>query len=226
MLILGGTDGDRYLDDVWALALDGVPAWTRLTPSRGPIPGRAGHAAVYDPVADRVIIIGGRTSSGPSEDAWSLSLRDGAAWVPLQIPRPSPGELEGHAAVYDPVRRRVLVIAPRAFSGPRTSASWHALRVWSLRLQTPPSWENLDPSGVRESSGMAAVKLLAMGPLSSGPSGGVPEYRKGFAAVYDPVEDLVLVNGGDLLNDDTSSETWVLELRRAPAGRRLKLKPN
>ena len=79
MVMVGGLEGDDELADVWAADLDRGPArWRQLcSPSScGPGPAaRWGAHAVYDPVADRIVVFGGRRSDGTSfADVWALSL--------------------------------------------------------------------------------------------------------------------------------------------------------
>ena len=58
VLVFGGFDGSFYAD-VWALHLAGPLHWELLATS-GPTPAaRAGHAMIYEPAGDRVIVYGG-----------------------------------------------------------------------------------------------------------------------------------------------------------------------
>src|SRR5436189_274989 len=50
-----------YLDDVWALDLEGVPAWRRLVPDGNGPGGRDEACLVYDSDGDRMVLFGGRT---------------------------------------------------------------------------------------------------------------------------------------------------------------------
>lgn len=60
VVFAGHRDGDaQHLNDAWALSLAGAPAWSRLDPTgSSPLP-RLAHAAVYDPVEDRMVVFGG-----------------------------------------------------------------------------------------------------------------------------------------------------------------------
>jgi len=72
-ILFGGwrwQDGTRVrLGDLWAF--DGV-RWTEI-PAAGPDP-RSGMAAAWDPVGERIVMIGG---NGPKKDAWALH---GSGW--------------------------------------------------------------------------------------------------------------------------------------------------
>src|SRR4029077_20991432 len=79
MLVLGGDDG-RYRNDVWALWLSGGPAWSALS-AAGSLPAaRVKHAAIYDPVRQRMVMFGGHDGSGYRNDVWALSLSGTPAW--------------------------------------------------------------------------------------------------------------------------------------------------
>ncbi len=87
--MVGGLEGDDELADVWAADLDRGPArWRQLcSPSScGPGPAaRWGAHAVYDPVADRIVVFGGRRSDGTSfADVWALSLGAHPRWSPTR----------------------------------------------------------------------------------------------------------------------------------------------
>src|SRR5262249_4971331 len=131
LLVFGGMDPlDNYLDDVWALSLSGTPTWTRLSPPRPEPAARAGHTATYDPVRDRMVVFGGRVGGTPLNDVWELSLAASPAWSQV-TPSGSPPD-SGQAAVYDPVRGRMLV-----FAGDDSKSG---LDVWALSLSETPAW--------------------------------------------------------------------------------------
>jgi hypothetical protein len=80
LVLFGGTDGTTRLDDVWEW--DGTD-WSQITPAQpsgfayGPDP-RDGFVMAYDPLSQRVVVIGGETDNGCVDDFWSW---DGIAWV-------------------------------------------------------------------------------------------------------------------------------------------------
>ncbi|MDA7936702.1 hypothetical protein N9B90_02065, partial [bacterium] len=80
LVLFGGTDGTTRLDDVWEW--DGID-WAQITPAQpsgityGPS-ARDGFVMAYDPLSQRVVVIGGETDSGCVDDFWSW---DGIAWV-------------------------------------------------------------------------------------------------------------------------------------------------
>ena len=97
MIVFGGI---LYCDtglsqDVWSLDLSVSPAkWMRL-PTAGPLPsGRELQSAIYDPIGDRMIVFGGYTNGGPTNETWILTLADPPTWSPLVLapdaPQPAP----------------------------------------------------------------------------------------------------------------------------------------
>src|SRR5439155_20008116 len=100
ILIFGGynifLDGQYYrmvvFDDVWALTLSGTPAWSRVAVGGSGPGARASHTAVYDPVDDAMIGLGGGSSQRPTmcDDTWSLSLSGIPRWQQLAISGAAP----------------------------------------------------------------------------------------------------------------------------------------
>jgi hypothetical protein len=114
-----------------------------------------GQSAIYDPVNDRIVLFGGYCGPpGPFDGpCYSSSLcllpADGTTpptWRHLWDVQPA-GRAH-HTAVYDPVRRRMLVmmgqsgVAPGAFND-----------VWALSLDGAPIWSPLQPSGTPPPAG-------------------------------------------------------------------------
>ena len=111
MIVYGGLSPSGERNDVWALALAGVPTWGPLVPSGAIAPQRRGHGAVYDPARDRMLVYGG-TRTQPYGDVMSLQLNGPPVWTVELSPIPGygPTPRAGHAMVYDPSRDRVWVV--------------------------------------------------------------------------------------------------------------------
>ncbi len=137
MLVFGGFDGARR-NDVWSLSLGGAPAWTQLVPAGTPPSARSNHVAIYDPIRDRMIVFGG-SDGAPRNDVWALSLSGEPAWSALAVSGTPPTARAGHAAVYEPVRDRMVT-----FGGDDLTFQNDA---WALSLSGAPAWSPLAPSG-------------------------------------------------------------------------------
>lgn len=215
VIVFGGSDGTRTLNDVWIL--DRTTAqWSRL-PLAGP--HRRGHAAVYDPVGDRMLVIGGESEAGRHFDVWSLALSGTPQWSLLA----TTGTLDravGHTAVYDSAYHRVVV-----FGG--GDPGFPAITVRALQLTGTPQWVGLSPmapwppprtnaSAVYDPAGQrmivfgghsyaegylndAWILTLGESPAWSAVSatGTPPPRRSGHVAVWDAPRSSMLVLGGE-----------------------------
>jgi hypothetical protein len=94
-------------------ACDGSMIWTRVS-AAGSSPGaRSGHAAIYDPIRDRMVVWGGQNEGGLLNDVWELSLGGLPAWTQLSPTGAPPPTRISFSAIYDPVRDRMLVFDER-----------------------------------------------------------------------------------------------------------------
>jgi hypothetical protein len=169
MILFGGHKAASYLGETWALSLAGAPQWSKLSVAGTPPAPRAWHSAVYDPIADRMVVFGGQNAEGCLADVWALALSTTSSsrprWSPLAPSGVAPTVRERHAAVYDPPRRRMIVWGGRDDSGAFLDDGF------SLSLAGDPAWT----------------------PLSVPAS---PPARAGHAAAYDVLRQRVLVYGG------------------------------
>ena len=193
LLVFGGWDG-AYSDELWELPLAGGSGWSRLAPAGTPPPGRFRAAAVYDPVRDRMLVFGGARRFGGVttyfNDVWSLSLAGTPTWSPISPAGPLPPVREGHVAVYDPVRDRMIVFGGYSFDG----SDHHWSDTWSLALSGSPGWTEITPGGA------------------------LPQGRFAPCAIYDPVRDRMIVHGGYYFDgvDHYLRDAWTLSLAGAP----------
>lgn len=177
---------------VWALTLSGAPAWERLV-TQGAPGARTGHTSVYDPLHDRVLVFGGMDHYWAGipylSDVWSLSL-DSLRWTELLPNGAGPAGREGHGAIYDPVRQRMLVFGGLFENG--TRQFWND--TWALSLGDTAAWSEIEAAGA------------------------LPGGRYGFGTVYDPERRRMLVHGG--VNTQSNLEPddlWALALDGVPA---------
>lgn len=159
MIVYGGTNNVEALGDCWALDLSGAPTWTQLPGFPVADSPRAHASLVFDPVRDRVILLGGlyvpapfslarnllshspfytglsQTPFGYFNDAWELPLASGEQWSPrLQFQLPYRA---AHAvgAFFDPDRDAIVMLTgadPVGVPG---------VHVATLHLSGPAEWQ-------------------------------------------------------------------------------------
>jgi hypothetical protein len=228
MLFFGGKTNHspwEWHNDVWELSFGSSAQWTELTPSGTP-PSEGGGFAVYDPIRDRMILKTGSevwelslagnpswtllvTSGTPPSDTgaqiydpvrdrivatgqstdemWELSLGSNLEWELLSPIGTPPNPRIGHTAIYDPIRDRMVVFAGRVNNG-----GWaYDNGVWALSFEGDLEWTELLPSGE------------------------LPDVRGAHTAIYDPINDRMVIFGGwgNNLNLD---DTWALSLGENP----------
>lgn len=164
------------------------------------------------------------------------SAADGA-WQPL----PPPSEREGPSAVYDPVRRRMILFGGDAY--PISDND-----VWVLSLDGDHEWSRLTTQGPRPGARAdhTAIfdpirdRMLVYGGLTSfngdpldgvwalsfatpvptwsllSTSGPTPSARWDHSAIYDPRRDRMIVCGGASSGSYSYGETWALSLAEPP----------
>jgi hypothetical protein len=233
MVVFGGYSGS-YFNEVWALSLADTPVWAQLSPSGTPPGARSAHSAIYDPVRDRMVVFGGSSVSGYVNDVWALSLADTPVWAQL-TPTGTPSVRNGHGAIYDPLRDRMVV-----FGG--GDASSYRNDIWALTLADTLAWAQLTPSGslpnVRlghsASYDPLRDRMVVFGGLYSDgsyhylndawalalagtpawmqltPSGATPSGRRAHSAIYDPVRDRIVVFGGYDASQYYCNDAWAL----------------
>jgi hypothetical protein len=123
-------------NQAWALSLSGTPTWS-LIPVGAPLPSsRHEPVAIYDPAGDRMIVFGGSDGANLG-DLWALSLAGDPEWTQLAPAGPAPAPSTHGAAIYDPVRSRMIV-----FRGD-TSGN----ELWALSLPGTLAWTQLSVPG-------------------------------------------------------------------------------
>jgi hypothetical protein len=220
------------------------PRWSTLEASGTP-PGRRFLASlVYDPVRDRLLVIG--SDDGQPVDVWALALSGTPTWQRLTTGGTSPPGRWGHSTIYDPIQDRVILFGgvdwpsyPQVFLAD----------VWALSLYSD-TWSMLTPRGTapggREGHGAlydpAGRRMIVFGGhLESGTrgfwndlwelslgdtvawaeipvTGPVPGARSAFGMIYDPVRRRMLVHGGvNAQSGVEPDDLWALSLEGAPA---------
>ncbi len=124
MVVSGGTVPGAAVSDTWELSLPGTPAWAGIASQR-PIEAGQSSIAIYDTIEDRMIVFGGMDDSTvPHNETWALSQSGLPTWSQLSPSgNPPPARYE-HAAVYDPVRDRIIVLGGLDSNGNDLQDTW------------------------------------------------------------------------------------------------------
>lgn len=188
-LVFGGRDEDLFpcCTVVRGLNTTGTPGWSSAG-AVGSVPSLSRHAAIVDPVRDRMLVFGGQDWGGsPTNQVWELSSLGGTpTWNQILLSGTPPTGRTFPSMVYDPVRDRMLVF------GGRDGSNNHYNDVWALNLSGSPAWT-----------------LVATG-------GTPPSTRCAAAMIYDPLRDRLVVFGGVDRTPTYFSDTWELTLSGAP----------
>ena len=80
LILFGGSGSPRSINDAWELLLSGTPIWRQLSIAGEKPSGRRTHLAVYDDVADQMIIATG-DDDFPKADIWSLKFSSASSVV-------------------------------------------------------------------------------------------------------------------------------------------------
>jgi hypothetical protein len=111
MLLFGGTqDNDGALNDLWSLGLAADPEWA-LVPVTGPIPPpRSQAGAFFDPLRERMIVVGGLFHGAAQYDVWSFDAVS-PAWRAL-APTGDRPHIVFPSVIYDPEHDRAAMVDP------------------------------------------------------------------------------------------------------------------
>jgi len=188
MIVHGGTDGGKELDDTYVLSLPaaGPLAWSG--PLSGPRPAhREQHGAVYDFQQNRMLIFGGfdsdLTDGFPlNQDSWSLALNPTPSWSPLFLSG-TPGFRMAHSASYDELNQRMVI-----FGGDRDSTLNLTDEMWGMRLGATPGWSLMVPTGAK------------------------PTARFAHTSVYDAVNQRIVIYGGLDSTFTELNDVWVIQM--------------
>jgi N-acetylneuraminic acid mutarotase len=194
LLIFGGVVSclcAENVNDLWSYQ-PATNNWTQLTPVGLLPPARNGHTAVWNATHDRMLVFGGIDNFGSDlNDLWAYTPATNT-WgqiSPLGGIRPDPRD--GHSAVWDSLNNRMLIF------GGVDDVGNDLNDVWAYS-PTSNTWTNLFPN--------------------TPPSPTVPEPRDSHSAVFETVNNRMLVfggldSGGNDLNDlwafVPGSNTWV-----------------
>ncbi len=229
VLVFGGENAGLHAD-VWALALTGTPAWTRLAVAGTPPSPRSRHAAAYDAARDRMLVFGG-DDGNRRNDVWALALAGTPEWTEIVPAGTPPSPRAAASVVVDVARDRAIV-----FGGDDGAPLGDA---WALSLAGTPAWTPLAPAGTppvaRQGAGAvldaARDRMLVFGgwdgselgdtwalslaggtewhvvsPDASGPAG-----RHDGVTVFDTARDRLVIFGGSS-DAGPAQDAWALSL--------------
>lgn len=253
-VLFGGYNGGSiYLDETWFLELSDPlrgPEWKKMPFAASKPAPRLGASMVHLPAAagaGRMILFGGwdGVNRRAYQDVWALSLGRGKeAWTKLSPAGTAPAARDGHVAIFDAARSRMLVYG--GWNRQRTDVTLDDL--WELDLRPGQErWTELTPSNPRPpaQAWMSGVvddcpdtrRLLLFGGWNGfsdsaftwalaldgaaawtrlDPSGAKPRPRDSHVAAYDANGRRMAIFGGWENEGDLMRDTWVLGL--APCG--------
>ncbi|HET9327540.1 MAG TPA: kelch repeat-containing protein [Candidatus Eisenbacteria bacterium] len=158
---------------------------------------RDGHCTVYDSARDRLLVLGGYAGQWNTTDVlWSVSL--GGTSSLTEVPTDNFSTVGigvyGAAAIYDPLRDRVIT-----FGGFWANGSWSGGgdcpgNAYELTLSGTPTWNGIEVAGDYS-----------------------PPDRAWSSAIYDPVNDrMVLFGGQHMCGASAANDVWALSLSGTP----------
>ena len=121
-----GLDGSTLNNETWSLAAGPIPSWDPLFPV-GPPSYRMGHSSIWDAANRRMVTFGGTVTTAPSttRELWAMSLNAVPVWTNLGLTGGSaPANRSGHTAVYDSVRRRMIIYGGLDDNSATISDAW------------------------------------------------------------------------------------------------------
>ena len=194
--------GIQAAEELWGLDLAAAPQWSWMPVMNARPPSRVDAATVYDAPGHRLILYGGYPAGGAVSDVWALDL-DTREWTRLNTAGAIPAPRIHMSAIFDPVRRRMIVFGGNVYPpGTAAHSSPDATRsneVWALSLEGTPTWSQLTPGGEP------------------------PLPRFGHTAIYDGTRDRMVIFSGrtETFGTNLPSDVWALPLADGAAWERI-----
>lgn len=159
LVMFGGSDAE---DQTWIWT---GYAWSQAFSSTPGPPPRQGASLVYDPVARRALLIGGRFDDGSRAlDMWSWQ---GSAWRPVQVSGGLPPPTVSAPMAWDRTRNQAVLLVADTAAGPVGSA-----QTWTFDgnawIQQHPSTSPLLRPGSSMSFDPATGDVMLLVPCCSG----------------------------------------------------------
>ena len=224
IILFGGDNPELEInyDDTWVYDLSSNE-WTEMKPTTTPS-ARWGHAMVYDPIYNKVILYGG----GGNDETWAYDISTNV-WTQKNIIT-KPSERGMHATAFDSKNNKIVLFGGNVGIGSKLSDTWVYDVVSDNWLEKNPS---LKPSARRAHAMVYDVlnkQIVLFGgwdvnyndetwvyyvnnntwkKMRDGSTeGDDPSGRYGHSLVYDSTNNLIVLFGG---NDSSgpNDETWV-----------------
>lgn len=187
LMIYGGQTSGGKLADYWVLShangLGGTATWTYFSPLGGGPGPRDGQTAVYDPASNELILFGGSNNQYvTSNDIWILKNANGMAGTPVWqklFPTGGPPQARAYgSAIYDPLSNVMTIFGgSTGLEGGGTNDTWFLADANGTG--GTPVWSTFSHSLEDD-----------------------PRYRDLNTAVYDASRNVMIIYGGEPLNDD------------------------
>ncbi|MCE7736149.1 MAG: hypothetical protein GPJ54_14805, partial [Candidatus Heimdallarchaeota archaeon] len=132
LILFGGNNGtstDRFAD-TWAYDYK-TNTWEEMKPSISPV-SMYGHAMVYEPELQKVVMFGGYDGSSLLNDIWVYDYLTNV-WE-KQVPEVSPLPRRYHSMIYDTSRKKIVLIG----------GTTGAFETWEMDSSNY-NWTNLSP---------------------------------------------------------------------------------
>ncbi|CAE7779863.1 lgals3bpa [Symbiodinium sp. CCMP2592] len=215
-----------FFSDTWLYSLL-TQSWLQLvTSTSGPSP-RAGHTAVWDEIQEEMLVFGGEYGTILHDELWILSLRQNS-WNKPSVPF-SPAGRVGHSAVWQSLRRAMLVFAGQSgsllndlWAYQAEARTWRQLQSAQSTSSSPEPeprsrhsavWDEATESMLVFAGWAGSEPLADLWHFNSWhqrwsllePLGSQPPSRAGHVAAWDPLTMSMLVHGGIRHEDGESS---------------------
>jgi len=223
LITYGGNDtsqmtGIVYHNAIWAWNPTGG-VWSYRTEGPG---ARAGHAAVWDPADNLMLVFGGHNNESYMNDLWSYDYTSNT-WTNLTPSGNGPSARAYHSAVWDPSTRQMVICGGIASSQAKNDLWFynHTTNTWSQKANAPVSryghaacW-NPETNAMLIVAGRAGSQYFndsyAYNPVLDSwfTDTRLPAKPRGLtAAVFDPVRSQVILNGGLDSATKQFTDTW------------------
>ncbi len=212
-----------FFNDVWVLSnANGqdstTPAWTQLSPTgTSQVLYRYAPTAVYDTTNNIMMIFGGYNGLQDLNDVWVLSNANGLGgtpgWTQLSPTGGPPAGRNSHTAVYDNINNQMTI-----FGGFTTVPPLYVSvnDVWVLSnangLGGTPTWTQLSPTpdSTQSNNGYMGMPIPRASTQSNNDNVGLPIPRAAHTAIYNPVDNQMIIFAG--LNNTVTyyNDVWML----------------